>query len=31
MGHSPTIGANLLKFRNKWKDNCKSFFHALVS
>ena len=31
MGHSPTIGANLLKSKNKWKDNCKSFFHALVS
>ena len=31
MGHSPTIGANLLKSKNKWKDNCKSCFHALVS
>ena len=31
MGHSPTIGANLLKSKNKWKDNFKSYFHALVS
>ena len=31
MGHSPTIGANFLKSKNKWNDNCKSFFHALVS
>ena len=31
MGHSLTIGANLFKSRNKWKDNFKSFFHALVS
>ena len=31
MGHSPTIGANLLISKNKWKDNCKSIFHALVS
>ena len=31
MGHSPTIGANLLKSKNKWKCNCKSFLHALVS
>ena len=30
-GHSPTIGANLLKSKNKWKDNCKSFCNALVS
>ena len=31
MGHSPTIEANLLKSKIKWKDYCKSFLHALVS